>query len=83
MKLPAASQHGLNIVWGEKASTGTRLPACSWVERSPEAALLCHVFTWRFGSGLEGISEPWGVSREILGLRMQLYVLSMEFRRQK
>lgn len=36
--------------------------------RSPEAALLCHVFTLRFGSDFEGISEPWEAPRVVLGL---------------
>lgn len=59
MELLGASHHRLDTVWGEKASTDTRLPEHSWVERSPEATLLYHVFTLRFESGLEGISEPW------------------------
>lgn len=67
-ELLGASRCGLNTVWGEKASTGTWLLEHSWVERSPEAALLCHVFTLRFGSGFEGISEPWEALRVVLGL---------------
>lgn len=51
------------------------------MERSPEAALLCHVFTLGFGSGLEGISEPWEALRAVLGLRM--HVLSMQYGIQK
>lgn len=65
MDLPGASRHGLNFISIYHAAS--RLPACSWVERSPEAALLCHVFILRFGSGLEGISEPWGGMEGLIG----------------
>lgn len=60
-----------------------RLPACSWVERSPagDTAILCHVFILRFGSGLEGISEPWEALRAVLRLCMR--VLSIQYGTQK
>lgn len=76
-----ASHHGLNTVWGEEASTW--LSEHSWVERSPEAALLCHVFTLRFGSGLEGISEPWAALEVVLGLCMCVLLIHYGIQRAK
>lgn len=83
MELLGASHRGLNTVWGEKATAGTRLPEHSWVERSPEAALLCHVFTLRFGSGLEGISEPWAALRVVLGMCMCVLLIHYGIQGQK
>lgn len=62
MQLPGASHQGLNAAWGEQVSTGAQepgLPAHSWVESSPEAALLClrfEVWIW-----------PWGHLRALGG----------------
>lgn len=55
MQLPGASHWALHAAWGEQASTGAQepgLPMHSWVESSPEAALLClHFEVWIL---------PWG-----------------------
>lgn len=52
------------------------LLACSWGERSPEALLLCYIFTFSFESGLEGISEPGEALQVVLELCM--HVLSTQ-----